>query len=373
MVNGPNHITIDLSALVHNLAQVTKLVDKRAGIMGIVKADAYGHGLVPISQTLERNKIDCLGVGYLPEALELKRNNIRVPIVILGGIFTRDEAREVVEGGFITVLYDMKTAQVLAEEAVKLDREATVLLKVDTGMGRLGIPHKETGDFLKGILALKGLCVSGLISHFSSADRYEDDFTDTQIKYFKEAVEVGRSLGLHLHFNSLANSAGIIAHGDACFDVVRPGITLYGGLPSPGFQSPVPLRPVMHFKGRVLQIRDLPDGTPVSYGRTYYTIGPRRIAILSAGYAEGLPRSMSNAGNVLIRGKKAPIVGMVCMNFTLVDITGIQGVDPGDEAVFLGSQMGQRITGDDMARSAGTISYEIFCSLGLRNKKEYLS
>ncbi len=164
-----------------------------------------------------------------------------------------------------------------------------------------------------------------------------------------------------------------MGHNDAHFEMVRPGIALYGGLPSPEFPSPVPLRPVMHFKGQILQIRELPDHTPVSYGRTFKTKGPSRIAILSVGYADGLPRSISNNGHVLIGGKKAPIAGRVCMNFTAVDITGIEGVETGHEAVILGSQGKHTITGDKVAGNAGTISYEIFCSLGPLNRKEYVS
>jgi len=373
MIKEPNSITIDLSALVHNLDQIRKLVDKRVRIMGVVKADAYGHGLLPVSKTLVRNKIDCLGVAYLYEAIELRKSGIRTPIVILSGIHTREEAHEVVEKGLTPVLYDLKSAEVLNEESEQRGKKTIIHLNVDTGMGRLGVSYAEIGPFLQRLSDLKSLKVGALTSHLSSADRFEDDFTETQIRLFREAIETAHDVGFQLPFNSLANSAGIMAHQDACFKMVRPGITLYGGLPSPVFLSPVPLKPVMHFKGRVLQIRDLPDRTPVSYGRTFYTDGPRRIAIISAGYANGLPRSMSNAGSVLIRGKKAPLVGMICMNLSSSDITGIKDVNIGDEAVFLGSQGGQTITGDDVARSADTIAYEVFCSLGLRNKKEYVS
>jgi len=373
MVNKPNSITIDLSALVHNLGQIRQLAGKETRIMGVVKADAYGHGLLPVSQTLEKNYIDCLGVAYLHEAVELRKSGIRPPIVILGGIQTREEAREVVEKDLTPVLYDLTSAEVLARESDQQGKKTAIHLKVDTGMGRLGISYTEIGPFIQRISTLKSLDLEALTSHLSSADKSEDDFTNTQIKRFKQAVEAARSLGCHLPFNSLANSAGIIGRQGGRFEMVRPGIALYGGLPSPEFSCPVSLRPVMYFKGSVLQIRDLPDRTPVSYGQTFYTNGPRRIAILSAGYADGLPRSMSNAGNVLIRGKKAPIVGMICMNLTAADITGIKDATAGDDAVFLGSQGGQTITGDDVARSADTISYEVFCSLGLRNTKEYIS
>jgi alanine racemase len=220
---------------------------------------------------------------------------------------------------------------------------------------------------------LKHLDLEALTSHLSSADERAGNFTEIQIKHFMKAIEAGRSMGLALPFNSLANSAGVMWHQQTHFEMVRPGIMLYGGLPSPDFISPVTLKTAMHFKGQVLQVRDLPDHTPISYGRTYYTEGPRRIAILSAGYGDGLPRSMSNRGNVLVRGKRVPIVGTICMNLSLCDITGLEDVKPGDEAVFLGSQGDEIITGDDIARWSGTVSYEVFCSIGHRNKKEYLS
>jgi len=369
----PNNVTIDLSALVHNLNQIRNLIDQDTKIMGVVKSDAYGHGMLPISQTLEKNKIDCLGVAHLFEALELRNGGIKLPIVILCGIQTRDESRQVVENELTPVLFDMTVAEILAQESARLDKKTPIHLKVDTGMGRLGISHTEIGPFLQRIMAFKNLDIDALMSHLSSADECESDFTDVQIRQFEEAIQVGRSMGLDLPFNNLANSAGIMAHKKAHFSMVRPGIMLYGGLTSPEFKSPVPLKPAMHFKGRVLQIRDLQDQTPVSYGRTYYTEGPRRIAVLSAGYGDGIPRSMSNRGNVLIRNNKVPIVGTICMNLTICDITGLEDISTGDEAVFLGSQGQEIITGDDMAGWAGTISYEIFCSIGGRNKKDYLS
>lgn len=373
MINQLNTITIDLSALVYNLEQIRDLVGRETGIMGIVKADAYGHGLIPVSRTLEKHRVTCLGVAYLHEALELRKGSIRVPVVVLAGIQSRDEAREVIEKGLTPVLYDMSAAEILSRESERRGKNIPVYLKIDTGMGRLGIPFDQIGPFTRAIAAMGGLHLSGLISHLSSADETEGDFTSVQTVRFKKAVEMVRSMGFHVSENSLANSAGIMACTNARFDLVRPGIALYGGCPSSEFSGRISLRPVMHFKGRVLQVRDFPEGTPISYGRTYYTDGPRRIAIVSAGYADGLPRSMSNSGNVLIHGTRVPVVGMICMNLTTVDVTGITGVRPGDEAVFLGSQGDQVITGDDMAGSAGTIAYEVFCSLGSRHKKEYLS
>jgi alanine racemase len=372
MTSRPNHVEIDLSALVHNFQEVRHLVKPRTRIMGVVKADAYGHGLLPVSRVLEKEGIDCLGVAHLHEALTLRRGGIRLPIVILCGIRTREEAREVVKKDLTTVLFDVMTAETLDRESARLKKVTPLHLKVDTGMGRLGIPHFEVAGFIDKIAKLKHLRLEALSSHLSSADEAGREFTEGQIKDFRKAIEVGRSMGLELPLNNLANSAGVLLHREGQFDMVRPGIMLYGGLPSPALSNSVHLKPVMHFKAQVLQIRDLPDNSPVSYGRTYYTKGPQRIAVLSAGYGDGLPRSMSNRGTVLIAGKKTPIVGKICMNMTLSDVTGVKDVRRGREAVFLGNQGPLTITGDDMAAWAETLSYEVFCSIGQRNKRTYL-
>ncbi len=372
MIDKPNIVTVDLAALVHNLAQVRALIGQGIKIMGIVKSDAYGHGLLPVSQILERNGIDCLGVAYLHEALEMRDEGIRLPIVILCGIQTKEEAREVVDKDLTPVLFEMAVAETLARESEKQGKRTRIHVKVDTGMGRLGISQGEIMPFISKIAALRGLDLEALTSHLSSADGCIGDFTECQTESFKKAVETARSLGLRPPSNNLANSAGIMGHQQTYFDMLRPGIMLYGGLPSPEFKSPVALKAAMHFKGRVLQVRELPDRTPISYGRTYYTEGQRRMAVLSAGYGDGLPRSMSNRGNVLIKGKKAPIVGRICMNLTICDITGIRDVRPGDEAIFLGSQGDETITADDLARWAGTISYEVLCSIGRGHRKEYI-
>ncbi len=368
---SPNSVRIDLSALEHNQNQVKKLINPKTKIMGIVKSDAYGHGLLPVSRVLEKNGIDCLGVAHLYEALELRRNGIRLPIVILCGIKAREEAREVVDKDLTPVLFDLAIAETLAEEGVRRGKRINVQLKVDTGMGRLGISHQEVEPCVKKIMEYGELSLDALTSHLSSADEDMSEFTKDQIKNFNKAIKMGRGMGLDLPLNNLANSAGIMAYKDSHFDMVRPGIMLYGGLPSPGFRSPLPLKPVMNFKGQILQIRDLPDHTPVSYGRSYYTKGPQRIAILSAGYGDGLPRSLSNRGKVLIGGKKVDVIGRVCMNMTVCNITGLKEITPKDEVLFFGSQGDEIITGDHVAEWAKTISYEIFCSIGQRNIKEY--
>lgn len=371
MKHSRNLAMIDFSALEHNLIQVRNLIGPRVAIMGVVKADAYGHGLVPISRALQRMGVESLGVAHLHEALALRENGLDLPLFILSGIQTRDEAVAVVERALSPVIFDVSAAESIADECTRRGTKMSVYLKVDTGMGRLGIPHGEVGSFLERIMPFKSLHPEGLISHLSSADDPDVAFTEAQIKNFKKAVEIVRSMGFPLPLNSLANSAGVMVHREAHFDMVRPGIMLYGGLPFPDFPSPVRLRPVMTFKGAVIQVREMAEGLPISYSRTYHTKRDEKIAVLSSGYGDGLPRSLSNRGQVLIRGRRAGIVGRVCMNLTMVDVSAIGGVSPGDEAIFLGCQGQACITGDEVARWAETIAYDVFCSIGQRSTRFY--
>ncbi|MBN1105838.1 MAG: alanine racemase [Deltaproteobacteria bacterium] len=373
VVRPPNRVRIDLSSLVHNLNEVRRLVRPGTKVMGVVKSDAYGHGLIPVSSVLEGSGIDCLGVAHLTEALELRKNGIRSPIMILCGIRTREDAAEAVEKDLTPVLYDMEACELLASECLRRGRKLRVHVKVDTGMGRLGVPCADVGPFLRNLMESSTLFVEGLTSHLSSVDEDASEFTLLQIERFKRAVATGRVMGLELPLNNLANSGGVMRYRDSHFDLVRPGIMLYGGLPSPEFPHSVPLRPVMALRGRILQVREFSADTPVSYGRAHVTKGPTRVAVLSAGYGDGLPRSLSDAGKVLIGGERCDILGRVCMNMVVADVTAAGTPVPGDEVVFLGTQGKEKITGDDMARWGGTISYEIFCSIGRRHTREYLT
>jgi alanine racemase len=371
MIQSPNRVKIDLGSLARNLGVVRSLVGPETRIMGVVKSDAYGHGLVPVSKVLEAEGVHCLGVAFPEEGVELRRSGVRCPVVVLCGIRSREDAADVLAMDLIPVLFDMGAAELLAGECAKRGKRIGVHVKVDTGMGRLGVPSEQVPDFLRRMSDFHMIDVVGLTSHLSSADEPSPEFTDMQIERFGRAVSAGRSMGFRLDFNNLANSAGVIRHRRSHFNLVRPGIMLYGGLPSPDFQDGPALAPAMLFEGRVLQVRDLPCDTPVGYGRTYCTQEDLRVAVLSAGYGDGLPRSLSNRGSVLIGGRRCNILGRVCMNMVVCDVSGLEGVGPGDKAVFLGRQAEEIITGEEMADWGGTISYEIFCSIGQRHIREY--
>jgi alanine racemase len=368
----PNRVTIDLSALQYNLSRVRELIGKGTKIMGIVKSDAYGHGLIPVAMELEKLHIDSLGLDYLSEAIRLRDEGIGTPVVILLGISTPQDAKKVLDYNLTPVIFDLDSARMLSEAGKRGGRPIKVYVKIDTGMGRLGIDSKETEAFLKQLIDMKGIKVEGLFSHLSAADEQDPLFTRTQIRNFREAVSASQRLGLELPMNTLANSAGIMRYRGAHFDLVRPGIMLYGALPSPDFASPPPLRHLMTFCSSVVQVREVTHGTPIGYGRTFYADGVRKIAIISTGYSDGLSRSMSNKGQVLIHGQRARIIGRICMNLTIADVTAIKDVRKGDRVCFLGKSKGDMITADDMARWADTISYEVLCSIGRRNEREYL-
>ncbi|PKN30481.1 MAG: alanine racemase [Deltaproteobacteria bacterium HGW-Deltaproteobacteria-21] len=371
MIESPNRVKIDLSSLVKNLELVKGFLGPETKIMGIVKSDAYGHGLVPVAKVLEAKGIYSLGVAHPEEGVALRKSGIQCPVVILCGIRSRDDAAEALARRLTPVIFDREAVELLSAECMKRGKKIGVHLKVDTGMNRLGVPSEKVAGFMRRLTDFTMLEVRGLTSHLSSADEPNPEFTEMQIERFEKAVNEGLSMGFRLNFNNLANSAGVIRYKRSHFNMVRPGIMLYGGLPSPDFPDPPPLAPVMLFCGKVLQVRDLPSDTPVGYGRTYYTTGAQKVAVLSAGYGDGLPRSLSNKGAVLIRSRRCRLLGTVCMNMAVCDVTGMEGVAVGDEAVFLGTTGGEAITGDDLARWGNTISYEVFCSIGQRHIREY--
>lgn len=372
MAVSPNKLTIGLDSLAYNLRQIENCIAKKTKIMGVVKSDAYGHGLIPVSKTLVKNGIDFLGVSYIEEALELRNAGIKTPIIILCGIDTDEEAAAAVENDLTPVIFNLRSAEKLEKTARARNKKTKIHIKIDSGMGRLGISCKETVSFLHDIRKYSFLETEALMSHLSSADEEDPAFTQGQIEKFKIAVDEARAMGMNLKLNHLANSAATVRYRESHFDMVRPGIMLYGGLPSPGFKTEVKLRPVMCLKGKVLQIRDLGDKTPVSYGRTYYTDGLKKIAVISLGYADGIPRCLSNRGKILVNGEPADITGNICMNMLTCDITDIDDITTGDECVIMGYQGEKIITADNIADLCNTISYEIFLSMGRSLKREYI-
>ncbi|HEX8948194.1 MAG TPA: alanine racemase [Dissulfurispiraceae bacterium] len=358
---------ISLDALSRNLEAVDGLSSRRP-VIAVVKADAYGHGAVEVSKRLEKAGVEYLAVAFAGEARELREAGIGAKILVL---FDHD-AGDIFKYQLIPVVGDRKAAAALSKEAAKAGLQAHVQIKVDTGMGRLGISGdavKEIGEIAK----LGNLHIDGVMSHFSEADLADTSFAKEQIRKF-EALrgELARS-GLRIRTLHIANSAAVMALPEAHFDAVRPGLMLYGYSPLSAPRASLPmLNPVLSARTRLVALRKLPAGTPVSYGRTFVTKRESLIGVMAAGYADGFDRRFSNNAEVLVRGKRVPVVGRVCMDLSMIDLTDVEGAADDDEIVIIGRQGGESMDAAELAQRAGTIPYEILTSLGSRARRVYI-
>ena len=368
-------VEISIPNILHNIRELKKLLDKNVKFMAVVKADAYGHGAVPVSKAIEKN-IDYLAVATLSEAIELKSAGIKAPILLLSEV-PPSSAADIVRNGFIQTVYTLKFAKALSAAASRFKKKARIHLKIDTGMGRIGVHFSEAEGLFNAVSKLPGLKIEGLFTHFAGAEEL-DEFTSKQIKRFKSFISKIDHAGYILH---AANSAGVIYHKESHLDMVRVGLSMYGLYPSGGRKASVDLKPALEFKTHVVYVKKVAAGTPLSYGSTYKTKKGTNIATLPVGYADGLPRALSNKGEVLIRGRRYPIVGRICMDLTLVDLGdgtrlrkgfGGQGCETGDEVTLIGSQDNENISTDDVAKLADTISYEVICGIGKRVPRVYI-
>ena len=364
-----NRIEIDLTAVSHNFTVLKGLLKNTgARIMAVIKSDAYGHGLLEVSQVLESAGVWGFGVSEVEEAISLRAGRITAPILFLSGLPPGAE-KEVMALDLIPGVTDVSSLDTLERVASMRDETCRVHLKVDTGMGRLGFSPDELYEVVKELNQWPHLCFEGLYSHLSSADDPLDPFNTVQLNTFASVLEQVRGMGWNPPTVHLANSAGLIHFPSAHYDLVRPGLAIYGSYPGLQSQKRIELRPVMSFRSEIVAIRNLAEGSPVSYGHSFYTKRPSRIAVVPVGYDDGYLRSMSNRSSVLIRGRRCPVVGSICMKAFMVDVSMLDGVTPGEEAVLLGRQGDEIITVEDLAQWGGTISYELLCLLGSRNKR----
>lgn len=357
---------IDLSALQHNLKIVRKISQERP-VIAVVKADAYGHGSVEIARNLARLGVSHFAVAYTGEAKVLRESGITADIIVL---FDRSDVEDYFTYGLVPVVQDKETARKFSVEAVKRSKSIRVHLKVDTGMGRLGFRPEQTVSAALEIAGWEGIKLEGLMSHFSEADLADRSYASHQLNLFNEIrFAISDGLGRPI-ISHIANSAAVLSLKDAMMDAVRPGLLLYGISP---FQEGFGLMPLMTLKTSVLAVRDLCAGTPVSYGRTFITKCDSRIAVIPVGYADGYSRLYSNNAEMLVRGRRVPVAGRVCMDVTMLDVTSIGGVCEGEEVVILGKQGNEQITAAELAARIGTIPYEILTSLGGRARREYVN
>ena len=373
----PTTAHIDLGALRHNLGQVRRLAGARE-VIAIVKADAYGHGAVPVARALAAEGVTRFGVALVEEGRALREAGIRGEVLVLGGL-VEDQAAEIVELGLTATIFHAGHAEALNEAARRAGRAVPVHVKIDTGMGRLGFSPDAAPDAVAALARCAFLRLEGLMTHFADADLADPAYAREQVARFDAVAETVRRAGVRIPIRHAANSAAVMAAsswrsamGGPLYDAVRPGLMLYGARPGPAVGAGVDLRPVLSLTTRILLLKRVPPGTPISYGRTFVTRRESVIAVLPIGYADGYPRALSNAGRVLVRGRAAPVVGRVCMDLTMVDATDVPDAAEGDEAVVIGAQGAAAITVEEVAAGAGTIAYEILCGIGPRVPRRYL-
>jgi len=361
---------IDLAAIRFNLARIRELVGKKVRILVSVKADAYGHGAVPVSRTALEAGADWLGVSHVKEALELRSFFPAAPILILSSGM-RGHSEYIVRNDLTPVVCSLEIARDLAQTALYAGKKAAIHFMLDTGMGRIGVWHENCLPLLEKISKIKGIRLEGLASHFAAADEADTAFTALQLERFSRVADSLSRKGIRIPLLHIANSGALISLPASRLDMVRPGIMLYGIYPAGHLREAVELRPALSLKTRVAYLKTVEPGRTISYGRTHTVKEKTRIATLPIGYGDGFSRAHSNRGEVLIRGRRAPIVGIVTMDQVMVDVGGIEGVEVGDEAVLIGRQGEERITAEEAASRIGTISYEVLAQLGKRVSRVY--
>jgi alanine racemase len=359
-------LEIDLARVRDNYHVVCDMVPAKTHVLCVVKDDAYGHGAVPVARVLQEEGADWFAVATLEEALELRRVGITGRMLVFGYVPALGVGEAIAQGIAISVPDD-DVARELAEAAA--GKQLTVHLKVDTGMGRGGVLAEGALDVLYKLNDLKGVKVEGIYSHFSCADS-DESYSSMQLRRFEKVLHRSTVEGIRPRIAHFSNSAGILTMKAATFEGVRPGLLLYGCSPIEGVPI-AGLRPAMSMKSRLMALKQVPAGYGISYGRSYLTYKPTTIGILPVGYTDGYSRMLSNKASVIIHGKRAPVIGRVTMDQTMIDVSDVQGVTVGDEAVLMGEAGNQRITAGDLGSLAQTISYEVLCTVGKLVRRVY--
>lgn len=374
----PSWAEISLGALKSNYLEVKRRVPQNVDIMAMVKADAYGHGAVPIAKTLVENGVASLCVATVEEGLELRESGIdKTPILVMGGLMGMGTkaSRVMVKSSLTPVIHSAEVLKSLSDDAKSLNKKIGIHLKIDTGMTRLGIMPASLPHLLREVNKYDNIKLEGVMTHLATAR--DPQVTDRQLAIFGECVEVINHHTEPINVWHVGNSSAIIDGVDVGITStnrawVRPGIILYGVPPHPDYYDRIELRPVMSLKSRVVLIKKVPEGTPISYGGTYVTKRKSLIGVLPIGYADGYSWSLSNKADVLVRGKRVPIVGSVTMDMVMVDLTDLKEVHIGDEVVLLGAQGDEFISADELAKKINTISYEVFCGVSKRVPRVYV-
>jgi len=372
----PTWVEISLSKLQRNTERVRALARSRR-VMAVIKADAYGHGAVPVAKCLGESGIDWFGVATVEEALELREAGIEQPILLLGGLYMSDPAH-LIEYRLTPSVSSTARLDTYAECARRHGRPIEFHLKVDTGMGRLGLPLDRLASFVDHYRELEGLRLTGFFTHLASAEDLVASHTEEQATRFRAALEQLRALGIDPEWIHVSNSAALLAGLEFLENLVRVGALLFGyclPLVSPPGREPKGLsefEPILTFKSRVVYMKDVSSGTPLGYGAAFHTRRPSRIATVPVGYADGLSRALSNRGRAIVRDQRARIAGNISMDLTLLDVTDIPGVAVGDEVILIGKSEHCSITALEIAQEVGSVPYEVLCSIGKRVPRIYV-
>lgn len=362
---------IDLRAIHHNLKQIRKKIGRRPLIMAVVKANAYGHGMIPVVSSIVKNKTaQYFGVAIVEEGIELRKSFPRIPIHVLTAP-DRNQLDLFIQNNLELTLCDAVTARKLNALCKKLKKKCNVHIKIDTGMGRIGIAPDNAIEFIRSVLPMSHIQVKGIWTHFATSDEKDLSFANQQLSTFRALLTELVLQGIHIPLVHSANSGAVLQMPESYFDMVRPGITIYGYPPSTEVFSTLKLRPALSFKAKVGFLKRVEAGTSISYGRRYIAKTDTTIASVTVGYADGYFRLLTNNAYVLIKGKKFPIAGTVCMDQIMIDV-GDENVRVGDEVVLIGQSGAQRISSWDIANAIGTIPYEVTCAISQRVPRRYI-
>jgi len=373
--NRPAWAEINLKNFDYNIKQIKNKVGQDKEIIGVIKADAYGHGSIECAQVLRENGVKTFAIAALSEAIKLREAGTKEEIIMLG--LTPDMYSDtIVDYDIIPVLCDSENAKAFSEEALRKDKVVKGLIAIDTGMGRIGYLPKDidkTISELKEMEKLKGFKIAGLMSHMSTADAFDKTYSYEQEEKFNFFYNALREANIHIPCRTLANSASIMDLPTIHYDAVRPGIILYGCYPSNEVnKNGLSIKPVMSIKANIIHLKDVPAEFSVGYGRKYISEKSSKIATLALGYADGYPRPYSKYAKVIINGVFAPIAGNICMDQVMVDVTDVPNVAVGDEAIIVGTDGTNTILADDIAEKTETINYEIICAFGQRLPKVFI-
>ncbi len=362
----PTWVEIDLPAFDRNLAAIVSRLPADSQLIAVLKADGYGHGALELAKRCSAERVAMIATALLEEALELRRGGITLPLLVLGGM-NEAEIRLAAAQKVTIGLPGPETVAAACE--VAREREVRAHLKLDSGMGRVGVTETELPDVVEMIRSVPNLCIDAIYTHYANADDAKDPFTEEQGVRFRTLLQALKEAGIEAPRHHSANSAATLRGIVAPSDYVRVGLALYGADPFGG--ESLLLEPVMRWRSEITRLKELPPGHAVGYGTTFHTTRASRIATLPVGYADGYNRLLSNRGEMLVRGRRAPLVGRVSMDLVTIDVTDIPGAGVGDEAILLGAQGADRITAEEIANRIGTISYEVFCSVSARVPRIY--